>query len=188
MPNFPAIGDAPRVDRREFSLTFLDHDGFPGNSFISVPSTSTNVELDALRTALGDGSNAALYESRYTNSSRVLNHTNLEAYDETYPSSEDVAVFQFIDDTGDVQSLELPAPDSTLFYTTDRKTIDPARALSGAIIAAALAAMNNGGGTYVYSRGYKTTHRKTRGGANARKRPAFVEPGAGDTPGGADGA
>lgn len=187
MPDFPAPATAPREAERQMSLTFLDHDGTPGTSLLKTPSTTSDALITAVRTALANGSNAALYESRYTNIDRVLNHVNLEAYDDTYPSAEDVAIFQFIDDTGDVQSLELPAPDSTLFYTTDRKTIDPARALSTAIINAAVAALNDGTGTYVYSRGYKTTHRKSRGGANAKKRPTFVEPGVGDVPGGGDG-
>lgn len=189
MPDFPPILDAPRSQVRAMGLSFVDSNGRNGSSYVELPVTVSDALLNALRTALGNGSNAALEESRYTNKNTILSRTTITAYDEKYPSIEDVAVFQFQDNTGDVQTLELPAPDSTLFFQNgDRLTIDPARVLSSAIIAAALAALNDNGGTYTYSRGYKATHRKGRAGKQAKVLPQFTEPGAGDLPGGGDGA
>lgn len=190
MPVFPALIDAPRATSREGTFGFIDYRGKRATAFAVFPATATDVQLNALRDALGEGSNAAQLYTAYTNRDEVLSIGALEAYDEAEASVTQVAVFQFQNATGDQTDIELPAPDTTLFYTTNREAIDPARARSAAIIAAALAGLNSGApaGTYTFSRGFLATRRKGRGGGKVPVLPALVEPGGADLPAPGDGA
>lgn len=184
MPDFPATG-APRKATKRLTVGLIDWTGKKSTSFLSVPGTATDVQLDTLRQRIGEGTNAAVWYSNKNAEDTVLRPQTLTAFDEAEARVTSVAIFQFIDENGNVEELPVPAPDSVLFSTVDPELIDPASARSAAIIAAALAALNSGdpAGTFVFSRGYLATRRKGRGAPSQKTIPAFAEPGGAELPG-----
>jgi len=183
MPTFPAVGDAARETGVGHTLTLLDFAGRQRSTRLDVAPTATTAQLDALRDAVGNASNAALigdYRQAFTQLANPAD-PDVIAFDEGYPSVGDVAVFIFGNSLGNEQALEVPAPDLPLFNASDYETVNPGAALSDAIITAALAALNASGSDYAYVRGFYSKRKTKR--ISARTKPGTIqEPGAGDLP------
>lgn len=186
MPGFPSVALAPQLTGQATTNKFVDFAGRERSSRFEAPADATVVQLQAVRDALGDASNAALIASEIINFTEIQNPSGagVVAFDDAYGSVGDVAVMIFINNNGDVRALEVPAPDASLFSTADYETVDvTAGGLGAAIVTAALAALNAGtpAGTFVYSRGFYSK-RKTKRIASRTKPGTFREPDVGESP------
>lgn len=169
------------------SSQLMDVRGKVRTATIAASPDATAISIDLVLDAIGNASNAAQITRENTQSTQVINPLNplVLFYDESYSTVEQVAVFFFQDDSGNVETLEVPAPDLSLFEATNREVINPFDDRSAAIITAVTGALNAGtvAGTYAYNKGYLATRRTTR--ARVRAIPGIdqiVEPGVGDLP------
>ncbi len=183
MPDLPDVGDVGRNTGKGVSISFLDFAGRQRSTRLEVPTAATTLAIDALRTAVGNASNAAVVGRRIEEFTEVANVADPDviAFDEGYPSAGDVAVFIFTDALGNAQALEVSAPDLPLFNVADYETINPDAALSEAIIDAAVAVLNAGGAAYAFARGFYSKRKTKR--VTVRTKPGTIqEPGGGDLP------
>lgn len=177
----PPRSAAPVFTQRALSISFQDFTGKPRSSRVVLSSAATDVQIDALELATGNLSNARAMDVTVSSETRQQNPANAlnTAYDEAHATVEIVLVFVFQNDVGEVQMVEIPAPDASLF-NSDGSTPNDTNALIIAYKAAALAAMNEGSGTYAYARGFRST-RSAR--ANRARIPhQLVEPGGASQP------
>lgn len=182
MPTFPAA--AARQQYISLSCQFLDLRGYKKSAMIRGGADATAGNLDGLRTAIANGSNAALISDNRNTVDAIINLADpaLEVYDEAYPSVDNVAVFVFQDSTGRKEYLSVPAPDASMFEA-DMTTVRTADGLGAAIVTNALVVLNASDpvGTFAYQRGYLTTRASKSPRSNIV--PPIVEPGVGDVPG-----
>lgn len=179
------------VARREatiISSQLMDVRGKVRSATIPISPDATQLSIDLILDAIGNASNAAQLSRETTASSVVINPLNplVEYYDESYSTTEQVAVFFFQNDLGEVRTLEVPAPDLDMFETTNREVINPSDDRSAAIITAVVGGLNAGdpAGTFAYNKGYLATRRSSRARVRAIPTAAqIVEPGVGDLPG-----
>lgn len=179
MPDFSA---APVETQRVFQVSLTDFAGDSRSARIPIGSDTTTPEITAARTAIGNLSNARVMGTNlYTfveqiNPGNPLNTT----FDEAYPTVNSTLVLVYQDDAGLEFSVEVGAPDASVF-TVDGKTVNTANALIIAANAAILAAANNGAvGTYAFQRGF-LSQRSQR--AKRAKTPLpLVEPTGGQNP------
>ena len=190
MPTFPDPLDVTRKTGTAYTIQLRDHRGKARSTRLQPATAATNTELDALRDAIGNVSNAALVATNLEAYDEIVNlaNPNVVAYDEGYSSVDHVMVLVFQNDDGDVQTIEVAAPDLSCF-DADGETV----VLTGtgnnvpALITAATNALNSDGAggyaadSYAYARGYLST----RSGSRARKRTPIKiqEPGVTDLPG-----
>jgi len=187
----PDLSGTGLTTRRPYSMSFHDFRGRSRATLLNGGDESTTVQATALRTAMGNGSNARITSTRETVLQEQINISAAQnfTYDEAYPSVSDALVIVFQDAAGEKESLILPAPDASLFAADGETPVDPDAAgsageiLMDAIHVAALAYLNadTPAGTYAFSRAYLE-------GAGVRARPVvpIQEPGAqppGDAPG-----
>lgn len=191
MPDFPDPADVPQTTEFSTSIQFVDHRGKKRSAGV-VHGAATPAEVNAFRASLGNASNAAVIAVDSSAVTKVLNisNPNFVVFDEAYSSSDHVAVFVFQDDTGDMKTIELPAPDLSIFYPTDGETVDPLNALAANIILNGAKLLNSDGagaypGTYAYVRGFLSTRSNSR--RRQRQVPKITEPDTGDQPGQAPG-
>lgn len=88
------------------------------------------------------------------------------ATDGAYSDIEDKALLQFKDQNGKIHTMQVPAPEDTLFLT-DEETVDNNDALVAAIIAAVQALVALAGATWNYYKGYRKRAPTRRGVAGA---------------------
>lgn len=186
MPTFPLTAVALRTQGNAMSNKFVDFAGRERSSRFEASSAATSGQLDAVRDAIGEASNAALVASERILFDEILNPAGLGVvtFDEAYPSVGDVAVMFFVNGTGDQVVVEIPAPDASLFNDTDYETVNvEAGSLGAAIVAAVLPAINAGTvpDNYVFARGFYSK-RKTKRIASRTKPGVFREPNAGESP------
>lgn len=178
MPPFSA---APLRSQRAHSLQIQDFLGGSKSARVIVTSDTTGAQITALETATGNLSNGRVMASTLASESFQLNPANPlnTAYDEAHATVDIVLTMVFQNDAGDIQAVEIGAPDASLF-AADGETPDNANALIIAYKAAAIAAMNEGGGTWAFARGFRSTHAKS---AKRRATPhPLAEPGVGASP------
>jgi len=147
-----------------YSVTFHDWGGRPRASLINGNSDTTTVLFTALRTAMGNASNARVTATRQTVQAEQLNIGAAQnfTYDEAYPNVKTALVLIFQNTLGVKESVVVPAPDASLFLADGETPVEPDAAgtageiLMDAIIVAALAVLNAGppASLYSYSRGY----------------------------------
>lgn len=178
MPPFSA---APLRSQRSHSLQIQDFIGKSRAARTIVATDTTAGQITALETAIGNLSNGRVMASTLSSESFQLNPANPlnTTFDEAHATVDIVLVMVFQDDGGNTQASEIGAPDASLFASDGETPLDT----NGLIIAykaAALAAMNEGGGTWAYSRGFRST-RSARA-ARARTPHPLAEPGVGAQP------
>lgn len=195
MPDFPAVSgpiSVPRRIKHRYSISMLDHRGKRRAASVTMNPLATVAMLNAIRTAVGQASNAAVIETNSTSTEYILNVAAraVVTFDEGYSTIDHVAVMIYQDNTGTVVDLEIPAPDLSLFEP-DGETIDPSNARVAAINTAVLAALNVGdptvtppipNGSFAFVRGYLST----RAGERCRPRilpgGGVIEPSGGQLP------
>lgn len=170
----------------------MDVRGKVRTASIVVSPDATALSIGLIHDAIGNATNGAQLSRNSSSIDEVINPLadGVVFFDESYSTTEQVAVFYFQDDSGEVRTLELPAPDLSMFLASNREIIDPGNTRALAIITAVEGALNAGdpAGTFTYSRGYLATRRSSR--ARTRTVPGvlqIVEPGVGELPGEAPG-
>lgn len=178
MPPFSA---APVQTQRAHSASLQDFTGKSRSTRHIVTTDTTGPQLVALETAVGNLSNARLMDVTLATEIRQLNPANPlnTTFDEAHATVEIVLVVVWQNDAGDVQFVEIPAPDASIF-AADGETPLLANTQFLAYRTAALAAMNEGGGSWAYSRGFRST--RSASAKRARTAHPLAEPGVGDLP------
>lgn len=178
----PDLSLAPTREVTGYTVQLRDFTGKSGTSRIAAGAEATPAQLVAVRTALGNMSNARVMETSSQVGIKQINPANPAntTYDEAYATVDIKAIFVYQNDVGDVVYQRVPAPDASIFLADGETVQDPAdEALILALITATLAALNAStpAGTYIYVRGY-------REGTEARNRVPLPieEPGIGDSP------
>lgn len=188
MPDIPLTN----VDSRALGYSFVDTRGQTRSTNIDVgPEDYAGTELADFRAAIGDVTNAGLYEAReaLATTARI---TDATAVDESESSVNTVLVIQTQDVTGGRKSFVVPAPDvSVLTEDGSQLIVGDAGATAGTpekvaadFRAALLAVINNStspAGTHSIVRTYVTTY-KGRGVPRPSLRPNIVEGGASGAP------
>lgn len=166
MPPFSA---APVQTQRAHSASLEDFTGKSRSTRHIITTDTTGPQLSSLETAIGNLSNARLMGVTLATEISQLNPANPlnTTFDEAHATVEIVLVVVWQNDAGETQFVEIGAPDASLF-AADGETPDLANALFTAYRVAALAAMNEGGGSWAYARGF----RSTRSASANRKRTA----------------
>lgn len=184
MPDFPAIGDVPRIVSQSYTIDFLAVGGDHGfTSIDKVPTNITGLQLAALRTALGNMSNARVVGDTASTMTNVnLAAPEVAPYDEAYASVGTRASLVFQNDDLETRSVSIPAPDASIFES-DGVTVNPTNALVIAAVGAILTVINGdllATDTYAYLRGFRQEiSRKLPKGRSAK---AAIEPLAGINP------
>lgn len=172
MPDFSA---ASKEVFQSISFQFRDFTGQSVTSSMRVSETATALQISALRTALGNASNARVMAERATAVNQIVNIADPlnTVFDEAYSTIGDGMVFLFQNAAGTVRRLRLPAPDLSLFLA-DGETPDPDNTEVQAVVTAALAALPVG---YIHARTYLE-------GVGRRQRVPLtvIEPGETDNP------
>jgi len=170
----------------------MDVRGKVRTASIVVSPDATALSIGLIHDAIGNATNGAQLSRNSSSIDEVINPLadGVVFFDESYSTTEQVAVFYFQDDSGEVRTLEIPAPDLSMFLVNNREVIDPGNTRALAVITATEGALNAGdpAGTFTYSRGYLATRRSSR--ARTRTVPGvlqIVEPGVGELPGGEPG-
>lgn len=180
MPDFSA-GATRSV--RAFSTSIRDFRGRSRSTRHIIATDTSAAQVTALRTAIGNMSNGRVMGTSLATDVEIINPADPinTTYDESYSTTDHVAVMVFQNGAGDVQTAEVPAPDASIFES-DGETVDRTNGLVIAYLTAALAALNAGtpAGTWAFARGFLSTRAR-----NSRRQPIrlpLAEPGAGDNP------
>lgn len=182
MPDMPSTSTVARRASSRYAVSIVDHRGQRRACSVNIPAaaTFTAAALATLRTAIGSITNGAVVATTLSSSEEVVNTTLTTTYDESYSTIDHVAVLHYQDTAGNVITVEVPAPDLSIFYA-DGVTVDPTK-ITG--INSAVSGVINAGdpaGTYAFVRGYLSTRRGER--ASQRVRPGTIrEPAGTDTP------
>ena len=178
MPPFSA---APRGTQRAHSVQLQDFLGKSRSARHIITSDTTGAQITALETTIGNLSNAREMASTVASESFQINPANPlnTTYDEAHATVDTVLVMVYQDDGGNKQFVEIGAPDASLF-ASDGETPDATNANIIAYKAAAIAAMNEGGGTWAFARGFRST--RSAQAKRARTTHPLVEPGVGALP------
>jgi hypothetical protein len=180
MPDFP---DAvtPHV-RETVSIGFVDVSGQRSNTIIAdVPPTVTAGEVEDLREAFGNISNAGVVNAKAT-AEEWINVTDAVTHDEAFASVSQRLVFVAQNADGAVRSVSVPAPDLSLFHA-NRTTVNRENALIIAAIAEVENVINGGdagSGTYEVVRVYRSE--VTRRLPREHDVPELIEPDAESLP------
>lgn len=185
MPDGLTVAAGSAVASSTIGWSFHDIGGGVESTSLKVLGAAApgEAEITALRTAMGDISNAAITKQRGTAEVKVdIRLPEIEVYDEAYAAGSVVAVFVFTDlAQQQTQYLEVPAPDQSIFGI-DGTTVDIANSTeAAAVVNAAVALLNVGTANYTYQRGYRS------GRVSRASRPPVLptsieEPGAADNP------
>lgn len=193
MPDFPPALDAPRIQNTVFTVSLLASGGDGASVVLSdLDVAVTGLELAAVRTAVGNLSNAAVWNTSLSGKVTIAK-TLINPLDEAYASASEKLVLVFQDADLNLRQIAIPAPDEAYFggdgvtmITPNGSALNgtPARTLSDAITAI-LVALNGGGsgtGTFALLQGYRSSHtRKVRKPKIVR---GSVEPAVGQLPSG----
>lgn len=181
MPDFPAILDLGRVEDNIFTISFLAAGGDRASVQVDGIPVAGVPSMGAVRTALGNMSNAAVVETTSSIKTQVNQSSPfVVVFDESYSDASTKAVLVFQNDALELKSIAVPAPDESLFES-DGVTIDASNALVQAAITAITTALNAGGAdTYAYSKGYRSS--RARRLPRPRTVKATSEPGVGANP------
>lgn len=129
-------------------LSYRDFAGKTGKNANYVGTVTTLVAVDALVAALQAGANAGMSRRSLTIYATETD-TPLNA---DYASVADKAVFEFVcATTGEFVRVAVPSPLKALFDTEKSMEIDPAAALSAAIITQVIAVVTSNSGAAVTS-------------------------------------
>lgn len=99
---------------KQVSYHFIDSSGDKRTVSVRVGATATNAQIQALADALGDASNASLYEVSITNLYGVVPVTG-DAVDASRPSAYSNIVLLYKNPAGDSANLFIPAPIEAMF-------------------------------------------------------------------------
>lgn len=176
-----------RITATSVQSQIMDVRGKVRTASIAVSPDATALSIGLIHDAIANATNGAQLSRNSSLIDEVINPLadGVIFYDEGYSTTEQVAVFYFQDDGGEVRTLEVPAPDLSLFLVNNREVIDPGDDRSLAIITAVTGALNAGdpAGTFTYSRGYLATRRTSRSRTRVVPGPLqIVEPDPGDFP------
>jgi hypothetical protein len=182
----PDISAAPTRAYAGYTVQLRDFTGKPATANIEAGAEATPAQLIAVRTGIGNMSNARVMETATKTGVKQINPANPlnTTYDEAYATVDVKAVFVFQNDDGDVQYVRVPAPDASIFQTDGETVLEPVVGSPTLTpVTAMVTALNAStpAGTWIYVRAYKE-------GSAARGRVPLPigEPGAG-TPGDAPG-
>lgn len=177
MPDFSA---AARQVYTNFSVSLRDFTGRSATAQLRVGADALGADLDNLRSAIGDASNARVMRQSAGVTDEIINPANAlnTVYDEAYSSVEQKMVMIFQSGAGVVQRLYIPAPDASLFLA-DGETPDLSNATLINIRDNALTTLNAAtpNPTYVFVRAYLQGY-----GKGLRVPLPLAEPGALDEP------
>lgn len=176
-----------RTTATSITSQIMDVRGKVRSATVTVSPDATPLSIGLIHDAIANATNGAQLSRNTSSIDEVINPLadGVIFYDEGYSTTEQVAVFFFQDDGGDVRTLEVPAPDLSLFLASNREIIDDGDDRSLAIITAVVGALNAGtpAGTFSYSKGYLATRRSSR--SRTRIVPGvlqIVEPAPGEFP------
>lgn len=181
MPDFPDIADLGRITDNVYTINFLAAGGDAASVQVDGLPVAGVTLMGAVRTALGNMSNAAVVATSSTIKTEVNPASAfVRVLDESFSDASTKAVMVFQNDALEIKSIAIPAPDASLF-AADGVTLDSGNALVQAAITAITAALNAGGAdTYAYSKGYRST--RSRRLPRPRTVKTVVEPAIGENP------
>lgn len=148
--------DFSTADRETYAQIAIQLRDFTGNarsaSIARANAAVTGGQVDSLRTAIGNISNARVMSESANVVEAVINQADPAntVFDEAYSTVGDAIVLIFQNATGQTQRLRVPAPDLSIFQP-DGETVDLDNALFTAVRDAALAVLPAG---YLFSRVY----------------------------------
>lgn len=173
--------DVTPVDKRSFTVGLVAWGGDKTSVSLSDYSdTVTEAQLTAVAEKLGALTNAGVY-SLITTSKKETSVKSAVVFDEAYPdaSMKAVMVYQNLA-TLKMLQIGIPAPDASMFSTTDPNTV----VLNADVIAfnsAVIAVLMAGGDEWQFVRGYRAGRTRYIPKTPVQGTPA--EPGATDKPG-----
>lgn len=180
MPGFSA---ATRVSEGRAAYQFRDFRGKPYSTSGVMLTTATAADVLAAGNAIGALSNARLMESSAQINSVQQNPSNPAntAFDEAYATTDDQLILVFQNSVGDIQNWRIPAPDASYFLPDGETVIVPdggaAAGTPELLLQTAIdALLTLMGGTYVYSRAFKS------GVSRRARRPLPIEEPTGNPP------
>lgn len=191
MPDFPAVGVAPRSTGRVYTVQLLAAGGDMASvSFDGIDTAVAGLELATLRQRIGEASNAAVMQTTQSELVTVAK-TRVNPLDEAYASAADKLILNFQDDDLNLRSVAIPAPDEVLFGADGTTAVVPntgaaagtGEKILGELVVAILTVINGGltgTGTYAYLNGYRSQRSRKIPKPRTSRRP--VEPGAGTLP------
>lgn len=150
MPDFSA---SPTETYATVTISLRDFTGKSRTATISRADAGVSAgAVDALRTAIGNMSNARVMSESAAVTQAIVNEADPlnTVFDEAYSTVNDAIVMIFQNATGSVQRLRIPAPDLSIFQP-DGETVDLENALFVAARDAALAVLPAG---YLFKRVY----------------------------------
>jgi len=152
MPGYDS--GATQFSSRKAILQFKDASGYTTTKTIEAGTNAvTETQLRTLIGAVAAASNAGLVHDDVVFARRIAENAVI-AFDEAESSVATEAVFVFQSpSTNGKRYIRVPAPDASMFGV-DGATVDPTGTEAAAIITAAEAAFNAGGGDFDYVRGY----------------------------------
>jgi hypothetical protein len=169
MPDFPAVGVAPRITPNNFTISLLASGGDKTSvQFNDLENTVAGAELATLRERIGALSNAAVHQTTFSSLVQV-SLARVNPLDESYSSASVKMILSFQDNNLELKNVAIPAPDES-YFGSDGITIitpdvgasagSPAKLLGDAI--AQIALVLNGGagaitaGTFAFLKGYRS--------------------------------
>jgi predicted dinucleotide-binding enzyme len=180
MPDYPPIGEVPRIEGGTLTVSLLAAGGDKTTVQVERNPDATTGQREDLRAAIGSMSNAAVFSHQDTVQWRVP-LTAVNPFDESYSSAADKLIMQYQNADLHLMTVAIPAPDES-YFASDGVTVSATNPTVVSFNAALLAYVNAGSpaGTWDFLRGYRTSRSR-------RQRPprtvrASVEPGPGDTP------
>lgn len=175
MPDFPT-GVTPIVGG-SVTYSFLAAGG--DKASVQIPANADG-DPEAVRTAIGNLSNAALFAMAETTRTEVPLST-VSPLDESYSSASEKLILQWQDESLNTRSLAIPAPDEQ-YFSSDGVTLDTGDSVVSASLNALTTFFNAGdpAGTWVFVRGYRSS--RSRAQRPPRSVRQSVEPGATTVP------
>lgn len=147
----PDFSTADRETYTSVSIQLRDFRGWSKSANIPrAKEAVSGAEAEALRTAVGNISNARVMSETVTAVDAIINDADPAntVFDEAYSHVEDAIILLFQDNTGRTTRFRVPAPDLSIFQA-DGETVDIENALFTALRDAVLAVLPAG---YIFKR------------------------------------
>lgn len=148
MPDFSA---SPREAYTSVAIQLRDFRGWSKSANIPrAKAAVSGAEAEALRTAIGNVSNARVMAETVTVVDAIINDADPlnTVFDEAYSHVDDAIILLFQNATGQTQRIRVPAPDLSIFQP-DGETVDVENALFVALRDACLGVLDAG---YLFKR------------------------------------
>lgn len=142
MPDYPTPRPPSHNFTRNVSIGFVDTNGRTAyGGFSGIDATVTQGEVDALRTAMGEASNAGVFSDKLEDDTE-MSPLDAITYDSSYTSVSNVGVLRFDHPDNNYKSryLEIPAIENDVVGVAG--DIDETHALIAPVVSSALAVLN----------------------------------------------